>query len=180
MNRSKWTVATLVLATVALGTGCAHAQYRDRDNNPPGWRGGHGTNWENPPGPRGGPGISRDAYYWRDRDSNPPGWRGGPGTNWENPPGWRGGPGASPDYRYWRYSASATASSASARLLPQPYTALAPPTGCGNAAARAGSISTRTAGPRGGPRTKWENPPAGAVVRGLRLIGLRAAADLPG
>ncbi len=50
----------------------------DRDNNPPGPRGGRGTNWENPPGPRGGP-----------------------GTNWENPPGPRGGPGASPDRRRW-------------------------------------------------------------------------------
>jgi hypothetical protein len=65
MNRSKWMVAALVLATAALGTGCAHAQYRDRDNNPPGWRGGHGTNWENPPGWRGGPGASPDYRYWR-------------------------------------------------------------------------------------------------------------------
>ncbi len=32
----------------------------DRDNNPPGPRGGPGTNWENPPGPRGGPGASPD------------------------------------------------------------------------------------------------------------------------
>lgn len=30
----------------------------DRDNNPPGKRGGYGTNWENPPGPVGGPGTS--------------------------------------------------------------------------------------------------------------------------
>lgn len=28
------------------------------DNNPPGPRGGPGTNWENPPGPAGGPGVS--------------------------------------------------------------------------------------------------------------------------
>ncbi|MDF3074683.1 MAG: hypothetical protein K0S54_2350 [Alphaproteobacteria bacterium] len=83
---------------------------RDWDNNPPGWRGGPGTNWENPPGWRGGPGASPDRrwYYerphrhWaRDRDDNPPGRRGGPGTNWENRPGWRDGPGASPD-RWWR------------------------------------------------------------------------------
>jgi len=33
---------------------------RDRDGNPPGPRGGPGTNWENPPGPRGGPGASPD------------------------------------------------------------------------------------------------------------------------
>ncbi len=31
---------------------------RDRDNIPPGPRGGAGTNWENPPGPAGGPGAS--------------------------------------------------------------------------------------------------------------------------
>lgn len=30
----------------------------DRDNNPPGRRGGPGTNWENPKGPKGGPGAS--------------------------------------------------------------------------------------------------------------------------
>ena len=83
----------------------------DRDNNPPGWRGGAGTNWENPPGWRGGPGASPDRrwhgphHHWvRDRDDNPPGRRGGPGTNWENRPGWRDGPGASPDRwgRGWR------------------------------------------------------------------------------
>jgi|GEM_PF-1171233 len=33
---------------------------RDRDNNPPGMRGGPGTNWENRPGPAGGPGASPD------------------------------------------------------------------------------------------------------------------------
>jgi len=109
---------SLSLASSAL----AH----DRDNNPPGPRGGPGTNWENPPGPRGGPGASPDRhgyhrrwrddryghhyrwhnddrhghrYWWYDRDDNPPGPRGGPGTNWENPPGPRGGPGASPDRR---------------------------------------------------------------------------------
>lgn len=33
---------------------------KDWDNNPPGPRGGAGTNWENPPGPRGGEGTSPD------------------------------------------------------------------------------------------------------------------------
>jgi hypothetical protein len=33
---------------------------RDRDNNPPGPRGGPGTNWENPRGPEGGQGASPD------------------------------------------------------------------------------------------------------------------------
>jgi outer membrane murein-binding lipoprotein Lpp len=32
----------------------------DKDNNPPGPKGGPGTNWENPPGPKGGPGASPD------------------------------------------------------------------------------------------------------------------------
>ena len=102
---------TAALALLALA---GPAAARDRDNNPPGWRGGPGTNWENPPGPRGGPGASPDRRwrhvahrggYWVwiprracwDLDDNPPGPRGGPGTNWENPPGPRGGPGASPN-----------------------------------------------------------------------------------
>ena len=36
----------------------------DRDDNPPGARGGPGTNWDNPPGPRGGPGASPDRRYY--------------------------------------------------------------------------------------------------------------------
>lgn len=35
-------------------------QRMDRDGNPPGPRGGPGSNWENPPGPKGGPGASPD------------------------------------------------------------------------------------------------------------------------
>ena len=34
------------------------AEKADRDDNPPGPKGGKGTNWENPPGPKGGPGAS--------------------------------------------------------------------------------------------------------------------------
>jgi len=33
---------------------------QDPDANPPGPKGGPGTNWENPPGPTGGPGKSPD------------------------------------------------------------------------------------------------------------------------
>lgn len=110
----------LSLAAASLCIACASpaAAYppRDRDNNPPGPRGGAGTNWENPPGARGGPGASPDrpvhraivggrVHVWSpargcwtpDRDNNPPGLTGGRGTNWENPPGPVGGPGASPD-----------------------------------------------------------------------------------
>lgn len=69
---------------------------RDNDNNPPGPRGGQGSNWEkndfkrrdndnNPPGPRGGQGSNweKNDYKRRDNDNNPPGPRGGQGSNWE-------------------------------------------------------------------------------------------------
>ena len=39
--------------------------YRDNDQNPPGARGGPGTNWENPPGPIGGRGASPDRRACR-------------------------------------------------------------------------------------------------------------------
>ena len=42
-----------------VGRGGEHRRF-DQDNNPPGSRGGRGTNWENRPGPRGGPGASPD------------------------------------------------------------------------------------------------------------------------
>lgn len=59
------TLLTAALAAAAL-TACASDPYRygyDNDDNPPGPRGGWGTNWENPPGPAGGPGASPDRYY---------------------------------------------------------------------------------------------------------------------
>ena len=108
-------LALVALMTgVVLGTATLALAAPDRDNNPPGPRGGAGTNWENPPGPRGGPGASPDAKPWRpwvwkkifDNDNNPPGPRGGAGTNWENPPGPRGGPGASPNVKPWRPAAA--------------------------------------------------------------------------
>ena len=38
-------------------------------SNPPGPKGGAGTNWGNPPGPKGGPGSSAvkkdDKYWWK-------------------------------------------------------------------------------------------------------------------
>ncbi len=114
-------IATTLLAALAALSFATAADARDRDNNPPGWRGGPGTNWENPPGSRGGIGASPDrswrrtyisnvvwvwhpvrACWLRDPDQNPPGPRGGPGTNWENPRGPIGGPGASPDRRACR------------------------------------------------------------------------------
>jgi hypothetical protein len=35
-------------------------KHGDKDNNPPGPKGGPGTNWENKPGPQDGPGASPD------------------------------------------------------------------------------------------------------------------------
>jgi hypothetical protein len=35
----------------------------DKDNNPPGPKGGAGTNWENQPGPQGGPGASPNKKF---------------------------------------------------------------------------------------------------------------------
>ncbi len=109
----------LVLAvTVASAAGDAFAHGRDRDHNPPGPRGGPGTNWENPPGWRGGPGASPNhrfyrwhgeryrfarvdrGYYYHARFGywHPHyGWWNGRGRCWsdrdDNPPGPRGGPG---------------------------------------------------------------------------------------
>ncbi|MGQ0800390.1 MAG: hypothetical protein ACT4NL_09800 [Pseudomarimonas sp.] len=54
----------LGLALGLLATGDVQAR-RDRDDNPPGPRGGAGSNWENPRGWRGGPGASPDHRYWR-------------------------------------------------------------------------------------------------------------------
>ena len=74
------TVFRNLIAVGALSALCVSpALARDWDNNPPGPRGGPGTNWENPPGPIGGPGTSPNVRR---------GW------NWFNPPGPIGGPGA--------------------------------------------------------------------------------------
>lgn len=55
-------LAMVALMTgLVLGTATFALAAHDPDNNPPGPRGGAGTNWENPPGPRGGPGASPDA-----------------------------------------------------------------------------------------------------------------------
>ena len=112
MRKSNLALMTLGTAALAMSA-CAH----DYDNNPPGPRGGPGTNWENPPGPRGGPGASPDrrlrvygrrvwfspvagGYYYHRRygywhpkygrwDQGRRCWRDRDG----NPPGPRGGPG---------------------------------------------------------------------------------------
>jgi hypothetical protein len=57
---SRWLLAALISLSCSLP-----AVTFASDDNPPGPRGGPGTNWENPPGPRGGPGASPDR---RDRE----------------------------------------------------------------------------------------------------------------
>ncbi|MDX9944900.1 MAG: hypothetical protein RBS35_08920 [Azonexus sp.] len=73
---SKLAAGIAVLALTAVPS--AHAF--DRDNNPPGPRGGPGTNWENPPGPRGGLGASPDIRYrhtlWLKGFMSPAEWTG--------------------------------------------------------------------------------------------------------
>src|SRR5258705_6412689 len=52
-------VFTVAMAALILAASVADARVAVRRNNPPGPRGGRGTNWwiGNPPGPRGGPGA---------------------------------------------------------------------------------------------------------------------------
>lgn len=59
-------MAMAVLGCCVLAAADASARPRDHDGNPPGPRGGPGTNWENPPGWRGGPGASPNyrVYHW--------------------------------------------------------------------------------------------------------------------
>jgi len=124
--------STVLTTGILLATATFALAAPDLDNNPPGPRGGPGTNWENPPGPRGGPGASPDVKPWRpwvfrklfDNDDNPPGPRGGRGTNWENPPGPRGGPGASPDAKPWRPWVRRRIHNA--RQLPRPHRPIRP------------------------------------------------------
>ena len=60
-------IAVIVITAFGLMTPVAYA--KDRDNNPPGPRGGQGTNWENPAGPTGGPGASPDNGVHRNRQT---------------------------------------------------------------------------------------------------------------
>jgi hypothetical protein len=59
--KSVLSIASAAMLLASGISGCAMA--KDRDNNPPGPRGGPGTNWENPPGPRGGPGTSPNRIF---------------------------------------------------------------------------------------------------------------------
>lgn len=108
-----WLGLFSLVAATGLTASCAH----DYDDNPPGPRGGRGTNWENPAGPRGGPGASPDRrivvygrgvwfaprpggyYYHRSYGYWHPtyGWWNQAGRCWadrdDNPPGPHGGRG---------------------------------------------------------------------------------------
>lgn len=69
-----WIRTVALSALVVLGLGLAPADaHPHRRNNPPGTRGGPGTNWQNPPGPRGGPDASPDRRWGRRRWQRSPG-----------------------------------------------------------------------------------------------------------
>ncbi len=64
MKKYNESVKNLIRMTVfmaLISAFCSTAFAKDKDNNPPGKKGGPGTNWENPAGPKGGPGASPDA-----------------------------------------------------------------------------------------------------------------------
>ena len=65
MNARSWLLPSILLMALGASFDADAARHRDRDNNPPGPVGGHGTNWENPPGWRGGPGASPDRRWYR-------------------------------------------------------------------------------------------------------------------
>lgn len=107
----KKTIVGAALAALLLAGSAATAEARYW--NPPGPRGGPGTNWHNPPGPVGGPGASRHGWWehpyahgWRlHRAWRFYGFHGGWAWYWhphgywcrfdrdDNPPGPIGGPG---------------------------------------------------------------------------------------
>lgn len=163
MNITTKFVIAFTLFTLCITN---YVMARDHDNNPPGPRGGAGTNWENPPGPAGGPGASPNRLGAHDRDNNPPGPRGGAGTNWENPPGPRGGIGASPDVRrrhsVWlqRHMSGHEWTTFMTMSLTQQHAF------CDNHGIHRDYCwhdrDDNPPGPAGGPGTNWENPPGPA------------------
>lgn len=158
------TSTQFVIASALFALVSVSSIARDRDDNPPGPRGGPGTNWENPRGPAGGPGASPNYRpRARDRDDNPPGPVGGRGSNWENPPGPRGGIGASPDVRYrhglWLQGRMSQPEwTTFIRLNPRQRHAF-----CDRRGIRRDYCwydrDDNPPGPAGGPGTNWENPP---------------------
>lgn len=121
--------ARSILAALTLGVALSVAA-ADAFANPPGPRGGPGTNWGNPPGPRGGPGAS--PRWW----GNPPGPLGGPGRG----PAWR----HRPIHHSWAYYG-----------FHGPYHWYWHPGQYWCRFDRDGNPP----GPAGGPGTNWENPP---------------------
>ena len=158
-------LAVLVIALFAFGTSWA----KDKDNNPPGPKGGPGTNWENPPGAAGGPGVSPDKKI-PPPDKRPP--KKEFCRNHPNDPKCTGegrfgatpaipaGPGLQP-------ATPATPPNKHAKFCRQHpwhkkcqagYNPPGPRGGPG-----AGDVDNNPPGPKGGPGTNWENPkgPAG-------------------
>jgi hypothetical protein len=117
MSPFKTLAVAVATATLTVGAVATPVLAQHHYNNPPGPRGGPGTNWENPPGWRGGPGAWPDRRYYHDHGRrvtfayrhgyyyNPGygywrpnyGWWNQSGRCWwdrdDNPPGPRGGPG---------------------------------------------------------------------------------------
>lgn len=66
MQRKPFSIRWIMAAVVAASCALPAVTFAD-DDNPPGPRGGPGTNWENPPGARGGPGTSPDRNLGDER-----------------------------------------------------------------------------------------------------------------
>ncbi|MFA5187419.1 MAG: hypothetical protein WC551_13150 [Patescibacteria group bacterium] len=136
----------MLVFAVVLWAGTSLAA--DKDNNPPGAKGGPGTNWENPPGSKGGPGASPDVTvskppkkeFCEDNPAHPACTGAKPYHKSKfcrkhpehkkcavNPPGPAGGPGAG--------------------------TVPPPPPG------KKHDIDNNPPGAKGGAGTNWENPP---------------------
>lgn len=124
--------AALVALLVVSTLGASVAEARHRYHNPPGPRGGPGTDWHNPPGPRGGPGASPHRWWL----GNPPGPVGGPGRG----PLWRHRAIPS-NWVYWGLFGGL-------HWYKHPHGYWCRFDNDGN-----------PPGPAGGPGTNWENPP---------------------
>ena len=140
-------------------------QAADKDGNPPGKKGGPGTNWENPPGPAGGPGASPDKRgvpppdkrppkkVFCDRHPNDPKCTGAPPPSHVGLPPQATPPGPPPGHSKfcqkhpWHKKC-------------QGYN---PPGPAGGPGKGPRDLDNNPPGPKGGPGTNWENPkgPAG-------------------
>ncbi len=168
---------SLVLLVTASFALAPLARAKDKDNNPPGPKGGPGSNWENPPGPQGGAGAGPDRSA-----INPPGPVGGPAhgplvDKDNNPPG----PGKPPlpqvlrnadtngdgvvdvaekkqAYELWKEKYAQHPPETPPGVPPADWKKQMPP----GLAKRSGppiDKDNNPPGPAGGAGTNWENPP---------------------